>query len=263
MSWTRCSKLALGVGLALVLVAGTLGATAVPFESDVPESAQVGEEVVVEEIVMTDPFAVNDSDPWTMRVSTALEEPRLGVRTLDGGDNVIQEIDQTEDTAVLTLNETSISEVVFEVRGGVPEIGDNGLGAYSYENRESENVTVLEVEELFENQSRTVDNGTFELHRFTPDSQNARDAIDSASEAAEDADSDEARDRIDEAVTFYENGEFSNAISAANDAEDIADSGGGTRGTLILVGGVVALLVAIGGVAYYLRSRQDSANKLQ
>jgi hypothetical protein len=263
MNWTHCSRLALGLGLvlALALVAGTLGAAAVPFEGETPDSAEVGEEVDIDGVTMTEPYDVGDQ--WTMRVSTELAEPRLRVTTLDGAGNTIDEIDLTNGSVVLELNDTSISEVVFDVRGDVPGFGDDGLGEFSYANRARENLTVLEIEEVFGGQTRTVDNGTFELHRFTPDSREARQAIDNASAAAEEADSDDARDRIDEAITFYDNGEFGNAIDAANDAESTANSEGETRQTLLLVGGVVALLVAVGGVAYFLRSRQEPENKLQ
>jgi hypothetical protein len=59
MNWTHCSSLVLGVGLVFVLVAGTLGAAAVPFEGDAPESGEVGEEVEIEELTMTNPFDVS------------------------------------------------------------------------------------------------------------------------------------------------------------------------------------------------------------
>ena len=261
MNWTRCFRSTPGLALVLaLLVSGTLGAVAVPFDGNPPESAEVGTDVETD-VTMTEPYDV--AEQWTMRVSTELAEPRLMVTTLDGANNPVKTVDLTESSVVLELGNSSVSEVVIEVRGDVPAIGDDGVGAYSYENRARENVSVLQVEETFSGQSRTVDNGTFELHRFTPNSQEARQAIDNASAAAEDADSSDARERVDEAITFYNNGEFGEAISAASDAESTANSEGETRRLLILVGGVLALLVAVGGVAYYLRSRQEPANKLQ
>jgi hypothetical protein len=270
MSWTRSSKLALGVTVVAVFVlgAGALGAAAVPFEGDPPESAEVGDEVEIEQLRMTEPFQVSE-EGWTMRVSTELENPRLQVTALDSPGNTVgeKEFDVTNSTVTMEIDDNSINEVVFSIRGDVPVIAGPGPGAYSYENRDRENITVLEIAEVFESQVETVENGTFELHRFTPDSRSARQAIDSASAAAEEVNSGEIRDRVGEAIDFYDSGQFDNAVTAANDAENdaegLVDSGGGGPSTLLLVGAVLALVVAVGGIAYYLRSRQEPANKLQ
>jgi hypothetical protein len=263
MNWTHCSRLALGAGLVLVLVAGSFGAAAVPFEGDTPESAEVGEEVEVDELTMTNPFEVSGGSDWMMQVSTDLRSPRLQVTAVDGAGNPVFETDVTETRVLLEINDTSISEIRLEVRGDVPEIGGDGPGSYDYENRAAENITVIKVNEVFEGQVRAVENGTFELHRFTDDSQTARRAIDNASAAAEEADSDSARERINEAITFYNSGEFDDAIAAAEDAENTANSENESRNTVLLVGGLLAVLVVVGGVAYYLRSRQAPENKLQ
>ena len=263
MNWTRSSRLAAGLlALALVVAAGAFGVAAVEFEGDTPESAEVGTEVHIEELTMTEPFDVDD--PWEMEVTTELDDPRLVVTARDGAGNTIMEEDVTNDTVVMTLDsQDGVSDVVFEVRGDVPDIGGSGPGEYSYEDRSAENITAIQVVERFEDQNRVVENGTFAIHRFTEDSQAARQAIDEASAAAEDADSDDARDRVDEAITFYDNGEFDSAIDAANDAQDIAESEGETRRTLLIIGGVLAVLIAVGGIAYFWRSRQEPANKLQ
>lgn len=263
MSWTHSSKLAAGLlALALVVAAGAFGAAAIEFEGDTPDSAEVGTEVHIEELTLTEPFEVDD--PWEMEVTTELDDARLVVETRDGAGNVIDEEEVTDGTVVMELDsQDGVSDVVFEVRGDVPSIGGTGPGQYSYEDRSPENITALQIVERFDGQSRVIDNGTFEIHRYTQDSQEARQAIDEANEAAEDADSDDARDRVDEAITFYNSGEFGNAIDAANDAKDIADSEGETRRTLMIIGGVLAVLIAIGGIAYFWRSRQEPANKLQ
>lgn len=263
MSLTRFSELALGLGVALVLVVGTLGAAAVPFDGDVPESAEVGEEVTVDELTMTEPFEVSGGSDWMMQVSTDLDSPRLQVTAVDGAGNPVLETDVTENRVLLELNDTSISEIRLGVRGDVPEIGGDGPGSYDYENRAAENITVMKINEVFEGQVRAVENGTFELHRFTDVSREARQAIDNASAAAEEADSDSARERINEAITFYNSGEFGDAIAAAEDAEATANSENESQDTVLLVGGLLAVLVAVGGVAYYLRSKQAPENKLQ
>jgi hypothetical protein len=261
MNWTRSSRLAVGLlALALLVAAGAFGATAVEFEGDSPESAEVGTEVDVE-LTMTEPFDVGDE--WTMQVTTGLESPRLVVTARDGAGNPVKEVDVTSTGTQMEINDTSISSVDIEVTGEVPEIANDGPGEYSYENPVEESIFLLKVAENLGDQTETVDNGSFVLQRFTQDSRDARQAIDDASDAAEEADSDDARDRIDEAITFYNSGEFESAIDAANEAENTAEGGGDGNRTLLIVGGVLVLVVAVGGVAYFLRSRQEPENKLQ
>ena len=268
MTSTHCSEMSrtyttlLGWLLAVVLVAGvaTLGVAAAEFEGDRPTSAEAGSELELD-VTLTEPFAVGDE--WTMAVSTELDDARLQITPRDGAGEpiegkVVDEVDP--EIVTVEIDDSSISTIDFSVRGDVPLIDS---ARYSYEDRELENVTALEVQEQFNGAIRGIENGLFEVHRFTEDSRNARQAIDAASVAVDDADSDDARDRLDEAIDFYDNADFDNAITAAEDAEDIADSEGETRRTLLLVGGVVLALAAVGGVAYYWRSQQQPANKLQ
>ena len=263
MSRTHISLAAALLVFALVAGVATLGVAAVQFQGDAPTSAEAGSELHIEGLTLTEPFAVGDE--WTMEVSTELDDVRLVVTPRDGAGNALEDrtIDVfNEETVTLDIDDSRISTVEFEVRGDVPLIG-LGPGRYSYEDRSLENITALEVTERLNGGTQRIENGTFEVHRFTEQSRDARQAIDEASQAAEDADSDDARNRVNEAITFYNNAEFSNAITAANEAGDIADSEGDTRRTLLLLAGVVLGLVAVGGIAYYWRSQQGSANKLQ
>jgi len=248
--------------LAFVLVAGVavFGVAAAEFEGDPPDSAEAGSELELD-VVLTEPFAVGDE--WTMAVSTELEDARLQITPRDGaGEPVEGKVVDEVDPGIVTVevDDSSISTIEFSVRGEVPRIDS---ARYSYEDRSLENTTALEVTEQLNGITQDIENGIFEVHRFTEDSRAARQAIDAASVAVEDADSDDARNRLNEAIDFYDNADFDNAITAAEDAEDIADSEGETRRTLLLVGGVVLALAAVGGVAYYWRSQQEPANKLQ
>ncbi len=264
MNWTRYSELAVGaLVLVVLLVAGTLGVVATEFdgESNVPDSAEVGTEVQVEGLTLTEPYAV--ADEWTMQIRTQLDDPRLIVVARDTRGDEVRRIDTTEPTTELVLNDTAIDEVEFEIRGDVPEIGGDGPGEFNYSNRALESINVLELREDLGTRTDSIENGTFRLHRFTESSREARQAIDNASALAEEADSDEARDRVDEAIDFYDSGQFGNAVTAATDAEELADTGDGGTPTFLLVGVVLALLAVVAGVGYYLQSRDRTENKLQ
>ena len=105
--------------------------------------------------------------------------------------------------------------------------------------------------------------GTWEIHRYTEDSQEARQALDDARDAVEDSNSESAQSNFDRAVTFYNSGEFESAIDTAQDAQDEAESEGQML-QLLLTGGVVLGVIAlIGGGVYYWRSRQQDNYKLQ
>ncbi len=261
MNLTRCSETAglLALVAVLALAAGAFGALGAEFDGEVPDSAEVGSEVEVEQLTLTDPFSV--SDEWTMQVRTQLNSPQLTMIARDGAGNPVREVDVFEPTTELVLNNTAISTVEFTVRGTVPEIGGEGPGQFDYENRALESINVLEIREDLDSRTRSVENGTFTLHRFTEGSLMARQAIDNASDAAEEANSDQARARIDEAITFYNNEAFEAAAEAAGDAERTADDSGGM--TLLLVGGIAAILLVVGGSVYYLRYRQQPESKLQ
>lgn len=246
---------------AAVFGVGILGAAAISFQGDAPDSAEVGEEVEINQMVVEDLATVKDGT-WTMQVTTELENPRLQATVKDPGGNPTGEYDTTSDTLEFEIDTSRDATVELSVRGDAPAIV-NGPGQLSYENPERENIDALEVTELFQDQAQSLDGGTFSVHRYTEGSQDAREAIDDANEAAEDADSDDARDAIDDAITFYDNGEFDKAIERANEAEDIADSKGETRRLLMIIGGILALIIVIGVGAYLYQERQEPENKLR
>lgn len=259
---TNLAGIALTVALvcAAVFGVGMIGAAAISFNADAPDSAEVNSEVEIEEVVVQDLATVGDT--WTMQVTTGLDNPRLQATVRDPGGNPTAEYDTTDDTLEFDIDTSRDATVELSVRGDAPPI-ENGPGQFDYENPDRENIAALRVTELFQGETQSIDGGTFTVHRYTEGSQDAREAIDDANEAAEDADSDDARDAIDDAITFYDNGEFDKAIERANEAEDIAGSKGETRRLLMIIGGILALIIVIGAGAYLYQERQEPENRLR
>lgn len=248
MNLTHCSKLVVGL-LVVALAVGAIGtAGAVSFTGDVDQSVEVDSQERIE-VTLTDPFE-GQEDEWTVRAESDLDDATVTL-SADPVDGDI-EASGTGEAELDIARGDGVTAVEIEVNGAVGPIFQ-----YSYENRSRENVTGLAV---FDG---PVELQSWELHRYTEDSHEARQVLDSVSETVDDSGSDDARDRLDEAIAFYDSGEFERAIEAANDARDIAESEGDTRRMLILVGGVVALLAAVGGLAYLLQTRQKPANKLR
>ena len=248
MNLTRFSSLAVGL-LVVALAVGAVGTVAaVSFTGDVDTSVEVDSQERIE-VTLTDPFD-GQEDEWTVRAESDLDGATVTL-SADPVDGNIQESGAGGAELPIARGD-GVTTVQIEVNGAVPPIAN-----YSYENRSQENVTGLTV---YDGETALE---TWDLHRYTEASQEARQVLDSVSETVDDSGSDDARDRLDEAIAFYDSGEFDRAIDAANDAEDIAESEGETRRMLILAGGVVALLLAVGGVAYLLQTRKKPANKLR
>lgn len=247
MNLTRFSSSILVVLLALALTLGAVGtALAVSFDdSGVPDAVEVGEQ---EEISVTieDPFEGQPSE-WTVSGDTDLDDATVVIETVTvGGDTT------THQDSVTISSEEGINKVTVRVNGEIPAIG-----SYNYEDPDEENILAIEIAD---------DNAVMydaDVHRYTDDSQAAREAIDEASEAVADSNSDTAQRDLDNAITFYNSGEFESAISSANDARDAAESEGETMQMLLMVGGVVGLAAVVVGGVYFWRSRQENTNKLQ
>lgn len=250
MNSTHYSKLTVGL-LALGLLLASVGVVAaLTFSGDVTESAEVDDQERIE-VTIENPYDYQDA--WTVHADTGLHDASLELvaQTPEGQPTITAEGDGSVQLPI-DISEDPITEIEVTVNGAVPPILQ-----YDYENKANENVTGLEISDGVE----TIE--TWEIHRYTQGSQEARQAIDDASEVIEERDSDDARDRLDEAITFYNSGEFDDAIRVANDARDIAESEGETRQLLMIIGGLIVVAAAAGGIAYLYRTRQEPANKLQ
>ncbi len=258
MNLTHSSKgVALAVLLAItVVMAGT--AAAISVSGEMPEPAQEGTEVSME-VTVDSPMQDQPSD-WTLVAETDLEDPTWFIEVRDGAGNTIEEkqsVEASEISQQLSEENRVPNKVIVRVSGVVPELTTEDL---NYEDISAEKYTVMR---LSQDGERTLEDGEYRSHRYDSDGQHeqAREALDDASEAVEGANNDAAAEDLDRAIAFYNNGDFQRAIDLAEDAEEKVDQGGLP---LPLIGGavVVVLLIVAGGV-YYWRSQQTSEYKLQ
>ncbi len=257
MSWTHYSKGAiLGVLLAISLVAvGTAGAVSYdgepPAAKNVNDTAEMG-------ATIEDPF---DGPPsqWTLRATTELDNASWSYEVYEQGSRIDSGVGEGDELS-LDLDSTGTStptRVVVRVNGDVPDDID-----YSYEERSTENYTVLTLE----NADSGEEFQSYDAHRHTDGSKTAREAIDSAQTAIDELDNppQEAQDQLDRAISSYDNGNFQNAKSLAEDAESNAEKQQSSGLPLPLIGGAVILvLLVVGGGAYYYKSQQSETHKLQ
>ena len=242
MSWTHSSK-AVALGLLLVVALGAAGtAAAVSFAADDPEAAEVGDTVEFE-VEVTDVYD-GQPDQWTLEGETELEDPSWDIVATDvGGDEVARSTTSEFDID----RDDNIDTVTVEIQGDVPEMTE-----FNYESPEDENYVVLELSEA--------DGAVLQdwsAHRFTEDSQDARQAIDDASEAGA------SDDDLSQAINAYDNANFELAIELADEAREDAESAEQTQTLLLVGGGVVVVLVLLGGGYYIYQQRSQNTNKLQ
>jgi len=248
MSWTHSSR-ALALGVLFAVVLATVGvAGAVSFTADDPEAAEVGDTVEFE-VEIEDPFDGMASE-WTVQADSELE----GASWTLVSENVAgDEVERSNDGTLDISSDDGVDTVSITVQGTVPDLNN-----FDYEDIESEHYLVLEVSEAG---GSTLE--SWSAHRYTEDSQIARQAIDDASEAAEDADSDSARDRVGTATSLYNSADFSAAIEEAERAEDDAEGEAQTQQLLIVGGAAVVVLAVLGGGYYLYSQRKQNTNKLQ
>lgn len=255
MRSSRCSSLALGA-LVLVLLVSVIPAAAVSTSAEgVPDSKAVGTEVQAT-FTLTDLYE-DGVNQWTLRASTELEGVSWTVRKRKLSGDVVQEnyAGKSFTTRVSADNDTD--QVTVTVTGTVPAVKN-----WSYDPPERFRVAQL-VQVRGENENRL---GRWQSHQYTERSREARRAIEAAQAAIGESAPKEARNDLQQAISAYNAGNFDNAISNAEDAEQAAESAKqaqGQRQLLLYAGvGVVALLVVFGGIYYY-RSRQDEYNQLR
>ena len=257
MSWTHSSKVAaLGVLLAITVgVAGT--AAAVSFTGDAPEPTEVGESVEMSTTV-EEPF-VDQPDNWTIQGETELENANWFIEIRDAGDNAVAEQEASGQSIEQELSlEENHNTVTITVNGEVPELGED---QFNYEDIEKENYTAMELTRAGGEDGSTLQ--TYKAHRYTEESQSAREAIDSASEIVEESGGADAQAQLDRAIGAYDSGNFELAKELATDAETTSQQAGQNRQLLLIGGGVVVALIVIGGIVFWWRNREEEAHRLQ
>jgi len=243
------------LGIVLAVVLGTAApATAVSLSGDAPDATETGEEVTME-VTLTEPF--DDSNQWVLKGETELENANWEVEVLDVAGDEITRQGATGQSFEQELNsEDGVAEVIITVEGEVPE-----LDAFNYEDIEEEEYVAMELSRGVGDSETTLE--TYNAHRFTEDSNEARQALDEASEAVEASGSEEAQTQFDNAVEAYNAGEFELAMNLAEEAQNNANEAGQTRQFLLVGGAAVVVVLVLGGAVYLYRSRQDDTYKLQ
>mgnify|MGYP000123806774 CR=1 FL=1 len=251
MSWIHSSKgVVLGVLLAVSLVAvGTAAAATV--SGSAPAATAEGETVSTTATV-EEPFR-DMPDQWTLQGTTDLENASWTVTVSAQGDEVDTQSFSGGSFTYDLDRQTGATTVEIDVTGEVP-----ALNTFDYGNPAAENYTAASVGQSSGDTMTAM--ATFEGHRYTSapgdavGSQEARAAIDEAVESAG-----EDNGNVQQAISAYNNGNFENAVSLAEDAE----SGAQTSQLLMIGAGVVVVLLLVGGGVYYWRQNRDKGHKLQ
>jgi hypothetical protein len=244
------------VSVALLLFGLLFAGPAVAVESepqDLPEESEVGTtvETTFEITELYDEF-----ESWTLVAETELTNATWTIRQLDQGEGEItrNEFDGQSVSQPVDI-EDGTATVEVRVTGTTPQIDE-----FSYEPPQRFVVASF-IQEREGGTNRDI--ATHESHHYTPDSKQARQAIDSAQTAVEGSGSDEAQSSLDSAISAYESGNFENAIDLAERAEGEASQSQLIRNALI-GGGVVivVLLLAVVGYRVY-KSRQQDTSRLR
>jgi len=258
MNLIRCSK---GTATLLCVVlllafAGTASAFSVSAEG-VPTESAVDEEISVT-YTIDDPFT-DAPDEWTLTGETELQNVSWTVTVLRAGNQVSQETYGSQSIEQGLNIGNNGDQVRIELTGTTPAIGN-----YTYEPAQEYQVASL---------SRVTGNNEAEFrndtaHHYTEESAAARQAIDDAQLAIDEAGGNEdAQALVQSAISSYENGNFQNAQDLAGRAQSQAEQAqqsAQTQRTLLMVGGalVVLLLLAGGGYYAYTQLSGDDYSKL-
>jgi hypothetical protein len=246
MSLIRCSR-----SIALVLcIVGIITATgavsALTISADgVPSESAVGEEVSVT-YTIEDPF--DETGQWTLEGETELTNVSWTVTVLRAGSRVNQNTYGTQSFAQGLDITNNGDEITVELAGTTPEVSN-----YTYEPEEE--YTVASLNRVAGNNEDEIRNDS--AHHYTDQSREARTAIEDAQSAIDAAGGhNNAESLVDSAISSYETGNFQNAIDLATQAANDADSDRQTQMLLMAGGGIVVLLLLVGG-GYYLYSQRS------
>lgn len=253
MRSTRSSSAVVAVLLALLLA---VPVAAVSTSADgVPDRARVGEEV--EATFTVSELYSDGANEWTLRGSTALEGVSWTVEKRKLSGDVVSESYGGSSFETAVRSSENVETVTVTVTGDTPAVE-----GFSYD--PPQRFTMARLVRIKGENENTLDR--WRVHHYTNESATARDAIDAAREAMGENPPDAAQRDLDQAISAYEAGNFGNAISNAEDAEERARrvQQSRNRTQLLMYGGigVVALVVVFGGVFYW-RSRRDTYDRLR
>ena len=254
----HCSRLAQVLLVFALLVAAAAPAVAVSVgERDVPETAEVGEEVTAT-LTLTELYEEYDS--WQLAGSTALENVTWTVTSYDQAGNQMSQASydgQSFNGSAVSIQDGT-DEVRVRVTGTVPTVEE-----FRYDPQaEFRLIALRQVRQGGDSNEIAAVNAT----HYTADSREAREALDSAASTIDAAGSPtEAGETFDSAVNAYEAGNFDNAVTLAERAGREANQASSTRqrNQYLMYGGVglFAVAVLVGGVLYW-RSQRDTYDRL-
>ena len=259
-SWNHSSRLTAALAVCLLVAAAVAPAAAVSVaETDAPDSAEVGKEVEVT-ITLSELYKDPSLEQWELGGETELENPTWTIVYYDQtGSKVDQEsFGRQEFTSDSVTASDGVAEVKVKLTGVAPEVSE-----YSYDPRQT--FTAATVNQIPPGGSVN-EITTTDIHHYTAESQDAREALDSAATAMEDAGNPaEAEETFGLAVSAYQSGNFDNAQKLADEAKTQAEQAQSTanRNRLLLMGAGALLVIgaAVGGFFYW-RSQQDSTDRL-
>lgn len=222
MSWSRSSKLGLVLLSVLVLFAAVGVASAVSVEDEqAPEEAEVSEEVTVT-VELQDLFAQESS--WNLNGQTQLQDAQWTIELYQGDEllDTRESSGNQPDQILFEEGVTDADRVVVTITGTVPGVTDVEGGEYTYEERET--FLAGEVVQIVDGDVNRL--SQLNTHHYTAESREARTALDDADDAIQSASTDtsDAESTFDEAVTAYNDGNFDEAVSLAEDAQSQAQS---------------------------------------
>lgn len=268
MSWIRSSRSGVVLALVVLLVAAAAPATAIDATAKgVPGETAVGDEVT-STFTVTEPFMNPSLEQWSLSGETELTNVTWTVTLFDqtGAKVGQQSYDGANFTHGNISADSGVSEIEVRVVGTTPSIEE-----YTYQPEEE--FVVATLRQVREGGTEN-EIGSWSAHHYTtgtaaePGSKDARDAIESAQAAIDDANADtsEAEEVLGNAISAYEAGNFGNAVDLAqqaeNNAEQAQQSSQRTQLLLYAGGGLVGLLVLVGGGYFVYQSRQDDYDKL-
>ncbi|WP_277555217.1 tetratricopeptide repeat protein [Halobaculum limi] len=256
---SRCSRLTAVLAVIALLLAAVAPAAAVSVgQTDVPEEGEVGSQVTAT-VTLTELYDTYET--WQLAGSTGLQDVTWTVTFVNQAGNQVRQESfdgQNFSGATVDINEGT-AEVRVRVTGTVPEIEE-----YSYDPQQS--FTLFALDQTREGgTSNALSNVS--AAQYTGDSQEAREALESARSAIDAAGNpDTAEESFASAVNAYEAGNFDNAVTLAERAETEANQAESSQQqTQLIIYGVAAVVVlalVAGGVFLFLRSRDSGYDKL-
>jgi hypothetical protein len=264
MNSNRCFRVA-AAALAVLLVASAAlpaGALSVASE-DVPGEAQVGTQIDAS-VTLNELYQNPQAESWQLSGETELTDVTWTVVYYDqtGAQTGISEYTGQSLSGVPVDSADDVSEVEVRITGTVPEVSN-----YSYDPEQQ--FLLMELTRGQEGgASSTID--AWQTHHYTETSRSARQAIDEAATAIDEAqssgaDTSEAETDFGNAVEAYNDGSFdvaTNLAQGATESANQAQQSSQTQQTMIYAGIGVVVLLVLGGVVYWWQSREEHEDRL-